>query len=63
MPTYLYEHTEDSEECEKEFNIEQSILDDALTVCPDCGLKVKRLIAGGVSAVWKGGAPTSKSYI
>jgi putative FmdB family regulatory protein len=35
--------------CEKNFEFEQSIKDDPLTVCPKCGAdsSVKRLITGG----------------
>jgi predicted nucleic acid-binding Zn ribbon protein len=65
MPTYLYTHSVPVEEwdgtcCEhaEEFEIDQKITEDALTVCPHCHQPVKRLIAGGVSVRWPSGAPT-----
>jgi len=73
MPTYLYECPYHGE-----FEIEQKITEDALEACPksvkvvmgkdegktkQCCSPVKRLIAGNVSVTWKGGAPTSKTYV
>jgi len=66
MPTYLYEHTVTGAHFDcangKEFETQQSIKEDAYTTCPVCQLPVKRLIAGGVIAQWKGGSPTPKHY-
>lgn len=49
MPTYEYE-------CKKcgVFEKKQSIKDDALKVCPDCGEEVKRLISRNVGVIYKG---------
>lgn len=69
MPTYLYE----CKTCGRDIEHFQRIHDDALTTIlhmsgpelegPICEGPVKRLIAGGVSVVWKGGPPTSKTYV
>ena len=50
MPTYVYE-------CSRcgELEVDQSITAPPLERCPQCGLPVKRLIAGGTSFVLKGG--------
>ena len=51
MPSYEYEHLEESGEpgavCARGriFEIEQRISEPALTACPDCGRAVKRLIS------------------
>ncbi len=49
MPTYEYK-------CEKcgDFELWQSIKDDALKSCPKCGSKVERLISANVGFVFKG---------
>jgi len=49
MPTYDYS-------CEKcgQFEIWQSIKDNALAVCPTCGSKIERLISANVGFVLKG---------
>lgn len=67
MPIYLYTHEKDKTNnrvCTHpwEFELDHNIKNDALTVCPECGRPVKRLVAGGVSVKWKGGYPTSKTY-
>ncbi len=49
MPTYQYACTE----CDHAFEQVQSFADDALTVCPDCGGKLRKVFsAAGV--VFKG---------
>ncbi|RJS46379.1 FmdB family zinc ribbon protein [Nocardioides cavernaquae] len=49
MPTYQYACTE----CDHAFEQVQSFSDDALTVCPDCGGKLRKVFsAAGV--VFKG---------
>lgn len=69
MPTYLYKHTNDllkefsSEEHPFEFEVQQSIKDEALKDCPTCGREVQRLIAGSVAVSWKNGSPTPKHYV
>ena len=49
MPTYVYE-------CARcgEFEEQQSMSAPALGSCPTCGGEVRRLIAGGTSAIIKG---------
>lgn len=62
MAVYLYQCLA----CNKEFEIEHSIKEDARERHPhekDCDGPLKRLIAGGVSAVWKDGVPTPKTYL
>ncbi len=46
MPVYEYEHL-DNENCRRGivFEIRQSVKQDKLTCCPDCGGQVKRLIS------------------
>lgn len=39
MPTYSYRCTE----CENAFDIQQSFTEDALTECPSCGGKLRKL--------------------
>ena len=50
MPTYDYECTD----CGHTFEYFQSMSDDPLSVCPECGGKVKRLIGGGLGIIFKG---------
>ncbi len=50
MPTYDYECTE----CGYSFEYFQSMSDDPLTVCPQCGGKVRRLIGSGLGVIFKG---------
>jgi putative FmdB family regulatory protein len=46
MPTYSYRCTE----CSTAFDIQQAFTDDTLTVCPNCGGKLRKLFnAVGVS--------------
>ncbi len=45
MPVYEYEHQGEGCALGKQFEWEQSIKADALTVCPQCGGAVKRLIS------------------
>ena len=50
MPTYAYACTE----CEHRFDIVQSFSDDSLTVCPECGGKLRKVF-NAVGVVFKGG--------
>lgn len=50
MPTYDYECTS----CGYTFEVFQSMSDDPLKKCPECGKKVQRLIGGGVGIIFKG---------
>jgi putative FmdB family regulatory protein len=50
MPTYEYE----CKKCNYHFEVFQSISDEALKVCPQCGKEVRRLIFGGAGVIFKG---------
>jgi putative FmdB family regulatory protein len=50
MPTYDYECTT----CGHTFEAFQSMSEDPLSKCPECGKKVRRLIGGGVGIIFKG---------
>ncbi|MDD4938604.1 MAG: zinc ribbon domain-containing protein [Candidatus Omnitrophica bacterium] len=50
MPTYDYECTK----CKHKFEVFQKITADALTKCPECGSKLKRLIGSGAGIIFKG---------
>ena len=51
MPTYDYE----CQSCGHTTEVFQSISDDPLTTCPDCGKdELKRLISAGVGIIFKG---------
>ena len=45
MPVYEYEHTQDSCQLGKIFEVRQSIIDRPLIKCPDCEQPVKKLIS------------------
>ena len=51
MPTYQYE----CDDCQYAFEALQSMLDDKLKKCPQCGeLKLHRLIGTGAGVIFKG---------
>ena len=52
MPTYEYQCAA----CEREMDIFQSMRDDALTSCPECGVagQIVRKISGGAGIIFKG---------
>ena len=50
MPTYDYKCSS----CNHVFEFFQSMTDDPLTVCPECGGEVKRMIGGGSGLIFKG---------
>ena len=50
MPTYEYECTS----CKHRFETFQSMADDPLEKCPECGKKIRRLIGGGMGIIFKG---------
>ena len=50
MPTYEYR----CKSCQKEFEVFQSIHDDALKTCEACGGEVQRLISKNVGISFKG---------
>ncbi len=50
MPTYDYK----CDSCGYQFEAFQSMKDNPLTTCPDCGGSVQRLIGGGNGFIFKG---------
>jgi putative FmdB family regulatory protein len=50
MPTYEYE----CKKCGHSFEAFQSMSDDPLTECPECGRELRRLINGGSGVIFKG---------
>lgn len=50
MPTYSYK----CDNCSHAFTIRQSIKDDPLSECSECGGKVRRLISGNTGLIFKG---------
>lgn len=50
MPTYDYKCTS----CNHIFEHFQSMADEPLTQCPECGGEVKRMIGGGSGLIFKG---------
>ena len=67
MPTYTYAHDPAPEPrqppCQmREVEVEQRIVDSPLATCPTCGGALRRLIPSGISAKFKGGAPTPRFH-
>jgi putative FmdB family regulatory protein len=58
MPTYEYECTK----CGHTFEAFQSIKDAALSSCPECTGKVRRLIGGGMGVIFKGSGFYTTDY-
>lgn len=58
MPTYQYR----CPECQHEFEEFQSINDDPLQKCPQCGKKPRRVITGGAGFLLKGSGFYSTDY-
>lgn len=50
MPTYPYR----CRDCGHEFEEFQSMSEDALTECPECGGAIHRIISGGAGLIFKG---------
>ncbi|MDR1505991.1 MAG: zinc ribbon domain-containing protein [Treponema sp.] len=50
MPTYEYE----CKSCGYSFEAFQSMRDDPLKECPECGKEIRRLINGGSGVIFKG---------
>ena len=50
MPTYSYKCLD----CDHQFDAVQRMTADALTVCPECEGKLKRLIGAGAGIIFKG---------
>jgi len=50
MPTYEYE----CKSCAHNFEVFQSMSDEPLKDCPECGKEVRRIIFGGTGVIFKG---------
>lgn len=50
MPTYDYKCTK----CNHVFEYFQSMNDEPLKICPECGGEVKRMIGAGAGLIFKG---------
>lgn len=50
MPTYDYKCTS----CENRFEHFQSMMEETLKICKECGAELKRLIGSGSSPIFKG---------
>ncbi len=50
MPTYDYRCVS----CGHQFEAFQSMRDELLKVCPECGGRIERLISGGTGLIFKG---------
>jgi len=50
MPTYGYE----CRKCKHNFDYFQSIKDEPMKICPECGGDLRRLITGGTGIIFKG---------
>ncbi|GHV82432.1 hypothetical protein AGMMS49991_09900 [Spirochaetia bacterium] len=50
MPTYEYE----CKTCGHTFDTFQSMRDEPLKICPECGKELRRLINGGTGVIFKG---------
>jgi putative FmdB family regulatory protein len=50
MPTYQYR----CQDCGHEFEEFQSMTEDAISVCPQCQGKTRRLISGGAGLLFRG---------
>lgn len=58
MPTYVYRRTDGST-----FEQFQSITADPLTICPDTGQSVRRVITGGTGFILKGSGFYQTDYV
>jgi putative FmdB family regulatory protein len=50
MPTYEYK----CKKCKRSFEVFQSIKDEPLSICPECGGFVRRILSGGAGVIFKG---------
>jgi len=50
MPTYEYE----CKKCRRRFEVFQSMSDEPIKKCPECGKEVRRLVSGGAGVIFKG---------
>jgi putative FmdB family regulatory protein len=58
MPTYEYE----CESCGHAFEQFQSMADEPVKICPECGREVRRLIGAGSGVIFKGAGSHSNDY-
>lgn len=59
MPTYEYQ----CKSCKHSWEEDQSIMDERITVCPDCKKEsAMRLISGGTGFILQGGGWFSEGY-
>ena len=55
MPFYVYEIVREDGQPGERFEVQQSMSDEPLTECPDCGRPdLRRLIGGGSGIIFKG---------
>lgn len=60
MPTYVYETIPDRADGEPlRFEVRQSMTEAALTVHPESGQPVRRIVSGGLGYMRKGGASSA----
>mgnify|MGYP001419252720 CR=1 FL=1 len=57
MPTYEYQ----CGRCGHSFEKEQRMSDEPVSVCPECGGNVQRLVSGGTGFLMKGGSGRTKA--
>lgn len=58
MPTYQYH----CPNCNHEFEVFQSIVDDPVSECPKCGRMPRRIITGGAGFILKGSGFYATDY-
>lgn len=58
MPTYDYECLS----CKQRFELFQSMTEEPISTCPECGGKVKRLIGAGAGPIFKGSGYYQTDY-
>lgn len=56
MPTYEYVCTK----CGQYFEIRQSMKDEPLRICPECGAQIQRQISGGTGFIFKSSGATRR---
>jgi len=58
MPTYEYE----CKECGYLFEVSQSMFDEPIEECPQCGGRVQRIIGTGIGVIFKGSGFYATDY-
>ena len=59
MPTYDYK----CNQCGHDFELFQSMSEDHIKKCPECGGKVRRLVSGGSGLIFKGSGFYLTDYV